>query len=130
MENHTFVIPVYKESPYLEDCIKSLLDQTVKSKIIITTPTPTNRSRELASAYGIPYFVKTSEGTDVASNWNFALSKTNTNLVTIAHQDDVYERKYTEIVIKKITDYNKKSLLIAFTDYVDLVNGMPRKFSV
>ena len=38
--NHTFAISAYKESEYLEECIKSVLDQELKSKIIITTSTP------------------------------------------------------------------------------------------
>ena len=38
-KNHTFVICAYKESKYLEECIKSLINQTVKSNIIMTTST-------------------------------------------------------------------------------------------
>ena len=37
---HTFVICAYKESKYLEDCIKSLKAQEVKSDIKIATSTP------------------------------------------------------------------------------------------
>ena len=33
--NHTFAICAYKESPYLEECIQSLMNQTVKSDILI-----------------------------------------------------------------------------------------------
>ena len=35
-----FAIWVYKESPYLEECILSLKNQTVKSNIIMATSTP------------------------------------------------------------------------------------------
>ena len=38
--NHTFAICAYKESPYLEECITSLMEQTVKSEIFIATSTP------------------------------------------------------------------------------------------
>ena len=38
--NHTFAICAYKESPYLEECIQSLMNQTVKSDILIATATP------------------------------------------------------------------------------------------
>ena len=37
---HTFVICAYKESKYLEDCIRSLKAQEVKSYIKIATSTP------------------------------------------------------------------------------------------
>ena len=35
-EDHTFVICAYKESPYLEDCIRSVLHQNVRGKICLT----------------------------------------------------------------------------------------------
>ena len=38
--DHTFAVCAYKESPYLESCIKSLISQTVKSNIIVCTSTP------------------------------------------------------------------------------------------
>jgi glycosyltransferase involved in cell wall biosynthesis len=48
MQEHCFVIPAYKNSPYLENCIQSLLKQTVKSEIILTTSTPSTFIEELA----------------------------------------------------------------------------------
>ncbi len=130
MEDHTFVIPVYMESPYLEACIQSLCSQTVKSKIIITTSTPSMFSRNIAAAYNLPYLVNQTDATDVTSNWNFALSKSDTKLVTIAHQDDIYEKNYAEVVIKQVSNYNKKDLLIAFTNYTDMIDGKLRGFSL
>lgn len=38
--NHTFAICAYGESEYLEECISSLLNQTVKTNILISTSTP------------------------------------------------------------------------------------------
>ena len=37
---HTFVVLAYKESEYLEDCIKSTLNQKYKSDVVIATSTP------------------------------------------------------------------------------------------
>jgi hypothetical protein len=130
MEDHTFVIPAYLESPHLETCIKSLLCQTIKSKIIITTSTPCAYSKNMADRYSIPYFVNVSDVTDVATNWNFALSKTDTKLATIAHQDDEYEPAYAESVINKVQKYKKNDLLIVFTDYKDMIDGIARTFSL
>ena len=44
IDTHIFIILAYKQSQYLEDCIDSLLNQTIKSKIIITTSTPSPSS--------------------------------------------------------------------------------------
>lgn len=38
--NHTFVICAYKESPFLEECVKSLLAQSERSVIKLATSTP------------------------------------------------------------------------------------------
>ena len=37
--SHTFAVCAYKESEYLEECVKSLLEQTVKTNIIMATST-------------------------------------------------------------------------------------------
>ena len=39
-KNHTFVICAYKESSFLEECIKSLKNQSIESEIFIITSTP------------------------------------------------------------------------------------------
>ena len=41
-----FAVCAYKESPYLESCIKSLVNQKVKSNIIVCTSTPCEFYRE------------------------------------------------------------------------------------
>ena len=51
MYEHTFVICAYKESPYLEECVKSLIRQTIKSNIIIVTSTPNSYIEDIAGKY-------------------------------------------------------------------------------
>ncbi|MFR2769325.1 MAG: glycosyltransferase family A protein [Thomasclavelia sp.] len=36
---HTYVVLAYKQSKYLEECIKSVLNQKFPSKVIIATST-------------------------------------------------------------------------------------------
>ncbi len=50
-ELHTFAICAYGESPYLEQCIRSLLNQTVKSRVICCTATPSPWLRTLTKKY-------------------------------------------------------------------------------
>ena len=94
-ENHTWAICAYKESGYLEECVKSLLEQTVPSRIIIATSTPNAHIECIAEKYGLPLYIN--DGTKgIGGDWNFAYSKCDTPLITIAHQDDIYEPEYTE----------------------------------
>ena len=128
MADHTFAITVYKESPYLEACIQSLLAQTVKSKIIIATSTPTVFTQGIADRYGITYHINDTGKIGIAHDWNFALSKMSTSWGTIAHQDDIYEPDYTQIMLQAMQKGNNHAL-IAFSNYSDIVNGKQRKSS-
>lgn len=56
-KDHTFVVCAYGESIYLEECIKSVMNQTVKSQVIMTTSTVNSYIRFLAEKYGIRLIV-------------------------------------------------------------------------
>src|SRR5574344_1310712 len=122
--NHTFAICAYKESPFLEECIKSLINQTVKTNIIIATATPNEYIEELGKKYDIPVYINTGDH-GITQDWNFAYSKTETEYVTIAHQDDKYSKHYVENMLKAMQ--KAKRPLIFFTDYYEIRNGEPVK---
>lgn len=130
MTTHTFTIPVYQTSEHLEECVQHLLAQSVKSKIIFTTSTPTDYSKNIAQKYNIPYHVNPKQSLGIAGDWNFALSTSDTQLVTIAHQDDIYETGYTEAVVKQYERYAESNPLILFTNYRDIVNDKIRKLGL
>ena len=94
--------------------------------MIIATSTPSDYSTKLAEKYKIDYHIHDKKG--IANDWNFGLSQVKTLLATIAHQDDIYEPDYAENMINAFTKSN--DILIAFTDYSDLVNGEKVPFSV
>lgn len=119
-KDHTFVICAYKNSRYIEECIASLNNQTLKTNIILVTSTPSEYLQNISNKYGIQMYVN--EGpSGIAEDWNFGLSKVTTKLATIAHQDDIYCEDYAEQVIKNINRYRHP--LIAFTDYGELRNS-------
>lgn len=126
---HTYVIPAYKESPYLEECIKSLLKQTQKSNVLVATATPSPYLEEITKKYGLGYFINR-KAPGIASDWNFALSKATTKLVTIAHQDDIYDQDYGRLVVDKFNGNLAKNPLMVFTNYDDLLNNKIRKGSL
>lgn len=120
MIDHTFVICAYKESPYLEECICSLKNQSIKSKIIMATSTPNESIRNLSEKYQIPLYINEGES-GIAQDWNFAYKQTDTRLVTIAHQDDVYEPEYLKNIMQCIQKVENP--ILAFTDYGELRAG-------
>lgn len=119
-KNHTFVVCAYKESPYLEDCIKSVLNQKVKSNVIMSTSTPNEYIENMSKKYNIELYVNEGEK-GIGQDWNFGISKVKTDYVTIAHQDDIYKENYLEEIVNNI---NKGiDFVIAFTDYREIKNG-------
>ena len=120
MENnlHTFVVLAYKESKYLEECIKSVMNQTVKSNVVIATSTPNDFIKKISKKYGLDIFVNKEEKKGIGYDFDFAKNCGKTELVTIAHQDDIYDETYTEEIIKA---YNKKKKsIIIFPFYYEI----------
>jgi glycosyltransferase involved in cell wall biosynthesis len=118
--SHTFAVCAYKESEYLEECIKSLMAQTVRTNIIIATSTPNTYIKDMSEKYKIPLYVRDGKS-DIRDDWNFAYNTAQTEWVTIAHQDDVYNAHYVEEMIKKITTVKKPIAYV--TDYIPIKNG-------
>lgn len=117
---HTFAICAYKDSPYLEDCVQSLMFQRKFSEIIMCTSTPDEYIKEIADTYSIPLYVREGKS-DIVDDWNFAVSKVKTPWVTVAHQDDVYNRSYSLEVVSAIK--KRPNAIMAFTDYYPIKKG-------
>jgi len=117
---HTFAVCAYKESPYLEECILSIVNQSIPSNIIISTSTDNEYIRGLANKFHIPLYVNAGKG-DMQDNWNFAYSKVETKFVTLAHQDDYYHPEYAANILAGISKY--KNIILMHTNYNDVVNG-------
>ena len=117
---HTFTISAYGKSIYLEECIKSLLRQSVVSDIIMCTSTDNSHIRGLADKYKINLYVREGKP-DIARDWNFAYEKAKSNLVTIAHQDDIYLKDYTKTLLRYKKKYKDMSLFC--TSSISLINN-------
>ena len=115
--NHTFVICAYGDSRYLEECIQSLVNQTLKTDIILYTSTPSNYIEGLCEKYDIPVF--SSVGGGIGKDWNNALSFVQTQYATIVHQDDIYLSDYAKNVLSSVAG----DMLIAYSDYQELKDG-------
>ena len=122
--SHTFVICAYKESEYLEESIKSVMNQTLKTNVIMTTSTPNDYIKNMAKKYNIKLHIKKTKS-DICDDWNFGYNLAKTDLVTIAHQDDVYEENYAKNVVETFNTYPDS--LMSYTDYYTLKNGVKGK---
>lgn len=112
----TVVICAYKECKYLEACILSILAQTKKVLVKISTSTPNTFIDVLAEKYQLEVFVNPHGGH--TQDYNFALKQIKTKLGVLAHQDDLFESRYIECCLKEL-NHSKKPIIV-FTDYLEI----------
>lgn len=121
MTTHTFVVLAYKESRYLENCIQSVLNQEFKSDVVIATSTRNDFIEQVANKYHLDIIDNPNPGKGIGYDFDFARTCVYSDLVTIAHQDDVYDPTYSKEVVSHFEKY--KDATILFTDYYELRNG-------
>ena len=120
--SHTFVICAFGESEYLEECIRSLKAQTVPAGILMTAPAPNRLVTSLAEKYKIPLKIRNGQN-NFRDDWNFAYQAAETDWVTLAHQDDIYDRFYAETLQKRAEQGKGKTVLAFTTDYIPIRSG-------
>lgn len=117
MNIHTFVVLAYKESKYLEDCVKSVLNQKYKSNVVIATSTPNKYIDNLAKKYKLDVYVN-KEKKGIGYDFDFASNCVKNKLITIAHQDDIYDYEYSENIVNHYNKYPDSTII--FTDYYEI----------
>lgn len=116
----TFSVCAYGESPYLRECVESVLVQEAKAEVILCTSTPNSLIQSVADEFRLSVFVNPrQEG--ISSDWNYAIDCAETPYVTIAHQDDVYEPGYSAAALQRMEGAHDS--LIFFSDYGELRDG-------
>lgn len=119
-EKHCFAVAAYGESPYLEELLQSLKQQTVSAGILLCTSTPNEYISALAEKYEIPLRVR--EGVPgLKEDWNFAYccGSEEAELVTIAHQDDLYYPDYGKAVRNAFRHYPDMSVFCCRYDTIN-----------
>lgn len=117
-DTHSFIVLAYKESKFLEECIKSCLNQSLKTNVIIATSTPNKFIKDLAKKYKLDIVENKSDKHGIGYDFDFAKNAAKTDLVTIAHQDDIYDYTFAEEVVKAYKKQPKS--IIIFPDYYEI----------
>lgn len=119
---HVFAVSAFNKSPYLEECLISLKNQLEKDEVIICTSTPNEFISGLAKKYDFKLFSRDGESS-LKDDWNFciecAVNYLKANLVTVAHQDDIYLKNYGTILKRAIKLYPDMSLFCARYETID-----------
>jgi hypothetical protein len=113
--DHTFAIPVYLAAPSLAALVSSLNAQVgARSKILLTTSTPSTELDAFSKRLDLPLLINP-QRLGIASDWNFALAATDTQFVTIAHQDDIFGPAYVSRLQRAF--HAHQGAILAFCDY-------------
>ena len=113
--DHVFAIPAYGQSPYIARCIESIVKQTYgRPRILLGTSTPSPYLEKIAADYGLSLHINPVR-LDIATDWNFVMEAAKAQYVTIAHQDDLYEPQYLDVMSGIAANY--RQLILAFSDY-------------
>ncbi|HTI67143.1 MAG TPA: glycosyltransferase family 2 protein [Caulobacteraceae bacterium] len=114
---HSFLVPAYGDSPFLDGCLVSLAAQTRSSRIVVVTSTPSAHIAAAADRAGADLVVNP-DRLGIASDWNFALRQADTAYVTLAHQDDTYAPAFLETTLALFAA--RPDAALCFTGYQEI----------
>ena len=93
--------------------MKALKNQSVQTDIIVCTSTPNELIKTLAADLELPLYIRDGKSS-LKDDWNFAAETAyaarSAELVTIAHQDDIYHREYAAELLKAADEYPDMSV--------------------
>jgi hypothetical protein len=128
LSDHTFVVPAYKDSPFLGECLRSLRTQSVRSGVCIATSTPSDYIAGIAREYDVEIMINPRRQ-GIAADWNFAFNAVGPRWITLAHQDDVYYPRFLERTLELFDRSRTGSL--CFTGYAEIDDeGRPKSSKI
>ncbi len=111
-----FVVLAYGDSPFLGACLACLDAQSLASRVVVVTSTPSAFISRTARDHGAPVAVNPRRE-DIAGDWNFGLGAAGARYVTLAHQDDTYARDFLK---ETLAAFERHNGVLCFTGYQEI----------
>ena len=112
----TIGIPTHNSEKYIEQTIKSLINQTYQNWVcLVSDDNSTDETLNLVKRYAnhdkrfIVFEHKSQLGP--ANNWNYLVKQTNTEFIKILHADDILNPNNLEISMKLTNQYSNIALI-------------------
>jgi hypothetical protein len=119
-KRHTFVVVAYGDSPHLDECLTSVVNQKAASSVVVATSTPSEHIVACAARHRVRVACNP-EKKGIASDWNFGLQQAPLGLVTLAHQDDVYDAEFAAQTLELFG--RRPDATLCFTGYEEISRG-------
>ncbi len=116
----SIIIPIYNVEKYLEQCIKSLINQTYRNlEIILINDGSTDKSTKICEKYKnqdnrIVFINKKNGGAASAKNEGLKIAKG--DYITFVDSDDFIEPDMIEYMVNTIKKYNSDIIQCSFTN--------------
>ena len=109
MTKVSIIVPCYNVEKYIDRCLLSLINQTLKEiEIILINDGSTDRTDEIIQKYlndnRIKYFKRTNHG--IGNTRNFGLKEATGEYIGFVDSDDYIELNMIELLYKKATEKN------------------------
>lgn len=108
MKKVSIIVPIYNSELYLDECIKSIINQTYKNiEILLLDDGSTDNSLTICNKYKkedsrIRIIKKNNSG--VSNTRNIGITKSLGEYIAFVDSDDVIDKRYIEYLIKDIDD--------------------------
>lgn len=130
MPTVSICIPAYKQTQYLEKCLRSVLAQDFKDyELIITDDTPDDSVHEAIRSIlvGTPYhYEKNTPSLGTPENWNAAVRKAGGKYIKILHHDDFFTEPGSLGLMVEAIEKSQAAFLFCQTDVWHVTSGMHR----
>ena len=104
----TVIIPLYNKEMYIENAIKSILNQTFTDfELLIINDCSTDKSIEIASKFAFEkvQIIHHEKNSGLAATRNTGIKKATSNYVTFLDADDVWKPNFLESVFQLIQNF-------------------------
>ncbi|OXA95793.1 glycosyltransferase family 2 protein [Flavobacterium hercynium] len=128
----SIIIPLYNKEHFIENTIKSILDQTFGDfEIIVINDGSTDKSEEKVLQFKddrIQYFSKKNEG--VSATRNLGITKANANFIAFLDADDYWYPEFLETMHYYCTYFVKQKVFTAAIEIETSKNIFPAQYSI
>ena len=129
MNKLSIIVPVYNDEKHIENCLNSLLKQTIEVDVIVVDDGSTDNTTSIVKNIckehnNIHYFYKENEG--IAITRNFGVSKVETEYFGFLDSDDTCKSDMAEKMLNKIEEEKAD---VCFSNFTWLYENGKRKES-
>ncbi len=126
----SIVIPSYNGSAFIDQALRSALDQTRRpDEIVLSDDNSNDRTLEIAERYADKVrIVRNPNGpSGFVNGWNHAIDQASSDFVVLLHQDDLLYPTFLEEAEAVLKKYPEVKHLFAACDYIDETGNILQK---